>query len=245
MLCIPSAPRIQKWSWLLQGCPAIRSGRPFRDSSHQEHLKSKIKSDIWKCMWAMGREMGTERIGRGCLFSFFSGVFRFKDSEGVSLALSQLLQHTREWMKQLSHLNTHSGNPPLSTMPGQNRKSINTYNAFYLFSILCPFTKSSICEAESGATCHQRLFVVQQLLRKEVWAMIWFGRWVFEDATITTFQGDWRSVPKWNHKHYLQKQKAPSWWPCLLPSSRFTFKSGSPFLHPETDLWVMLITRIH
>ena len=63
-------------------------------------------------------------------------------------------------MKQLSHLNTHSGNPPPSTMPGQNRKSINTYKAFYLFSNSSPFTKSSICGVETGATGRWWLFVV-------------------------------------------------------------------------------------
>lgn len=113
--------------------------------------------------WA--RRWGQRRLGEDLIL--FSGGFHFKDSEGISLALSQLLQHTREWMKQLSHLNTHSGNPPLSTMPGQNRKSINTYNAFYLFSNSSPFTKSPICEVESGATCHWWLFVVWRLRRGE------------------------------------------------------------------------------
>lgn len=41
----------------------------------------------------MSGEMGTERVGRRF---FFSGGFHFKDSEGVSLALSRLLQHARE-----------------------------------------------------------------------------------------------------------------------------------------------------
>ena len=38
---------------------------------------------------------GAERLG-GDFLGFFSRGFRFKDSEGTSLALSQLLQHTRE-----------------------------------------------------------------------------------------------------------------------------------------------------
>lgn len=42
----------------------------------------------------MSREMGTERVGRE--FFIFSRGFHFKDSEGVSLAVSRLLQHARE-----------------------------------------------------------------------------------------------------------------------------------------------------
>lgn len=119
--------------------------------------------------------MGTERVGR---FFFFPVGFHFKDSKGISLSLSRLLQHTREWMKQLSHLNTHSGNPPLSTMPGQNRKSINTYNAFYLFSNSSPFTRSATCEAESEGMCHWWLFMIWQLLRGKTWKVVryhWVG----------------------------------------------------------------------
>lgn len=135
---------------------------------------------IRNCTWGMDRKIDLKRVRRQFLsFSppslfFISVGFYFKDSEGILLALSRLLQHTREWMKQLSHLNTHSGNPPLSTMPGQNRKSINTYNAFYLLSNSTPFTESSICDVESGATCHWWLFVVWQLLREGAWEVVKF-----------------------------------------------------------------------
>lgn len=174
MLCIPSAPRVPNEAdclgdarqWEVEGLRWI-------------FLIQNIK--IRYCTGGMDRKMDIKRVGRQflspcppSLFLFFISVgFHFKDSEGILLALSRLLQHTREWMKQLSHLNTHSGNPPLSTMPGQNRKSINTYNAFYLLSNSTPFTESSICDdVESRATCHWWLFVVWQFLRKGAWEVV-------------------------------------------------------------------------
>lgn len=184
----------------------------------------------------MSREIGTERVGRD--FFFFSRGFHFKDSEGVSLAVSRLLQHAREWMKQLSHLNTHSGNPPLSTMPGRNRKSINTYNAFYLFSNSSPFTKSSICGVETGATCRWWLFVVWQLPREGMWEVVRCGRWVFEDVKITEleFSDDQRWVAEWTPRSFPSRGKKRwetasrtlvstsisfSTSPCERPRSRF------------------------
>lgn len=97
-------------------------------------------------------------------------------------------------MKQLSHLNTHSGNPALSTMPGQNRKSINTYNAFYLFSSSSPFTKSFICGVETGATGHWWLFVVRQLLREGMWEVVSCRRWVIEDVKSQNWDSGWPKV---------------------------------------------------
>lgn len=148
--------------------------------------------------------MRTERLGGD--FFFFSRGFCFKDSEGASLALSRLLQHTREWMKQLSHLNTHSGNPPLSTMPGQNRKSINTYKAFYLFSDSSPFTKSSICGVETGATGRWWLFVVSH------WGMecrkrsdVLSGSLKLLKITKVAFWNGQGSVAEWTHRPFTSR----------------------------------------
>lgn len=174
MLCIPSAPRVPNeadclgdaqqwemegllWVFLIQN---IKNQKLHMRNGQEDRLKESSEAISFF-------------LSPPSLF-FISVGFYFKDSEGILLALSRLLQHTREWMKQLSHLNTHSGNPPLSTMPGQNRKSINTYNAFYLLSNSTPFTESSICDVESGATCHWWLFVVWQLLREGAWEVVKF-----------------------------------------------------------------------
>lgn len=181
----------------------------------------------------MSREMGMERLGGDF---FFPRGFHFKDSEGASLALSRLLQHTREWMKQLSHLNTHSGNPLLSTMPGQNRKSINTYKAFYLFSNSSPFTKSSICGVETGATCHWWLFAVQQLLGEGVWEVVRWTRWVFEDVKNhrTGILGWPKVCGRVNSQAlYIKRQKACE----KCPKRRFLQSpSLSQGLHLKTEI---------
>jgi len=156
-------------------------------------------------MWGVSREMRTERLG-GDSFFFFSRGFCFKDSEGASLALSRLLQHTREWMKQLSHLNTHSGNPPLSTMPGQNRKSINTYKAFYLFSNSSPFTKSSICGVETGATGRWWLFVVSHWGREcRKRSDVLGGCLKLLKITEVAFWDDRGSVAEWTHRPFTSR----------------------------------------
>ena len=158
-------------------------------------------------------------------------------------------------MKQLSHLNIHSGNPPLSTMPGQNRKSINTYKAFYLFSNSSPFTKSSICGVETGATRHWWLFVVQQLLWEGVSKVVRCAWWVLEAVKITelTFQDDQGSAAEQTHRRFTPRGRrnvrktlnGPTSISLSLPRSSLK-RPRSLLLHP----WIqsplggcLLITR--